>query len=221
MHADDGALKDCGFSPGNITKFKMSKARLSGSSTASTSTALIARVEEDAAIDPNRMFISYVKKDTVAEAGVVFAAAKQNFPKYKIFLDTQEHLHLGNLVANVKKSKNILIFLSPNYTSSPYCLVELCTAVQCGAKISTVLVHKPGLGQFNFEQMNALLKSGDVSALLDEGGWSLVKEQGITKDMIITAMKAVINVKAFPFHVDASERSKNAQLEDIWDGIML
>ena len=39
--------------------------------------------------------------------------------------------------------------------------------------------------------------------------------------MVISAMKEVINVKAFPFHVDASERSKNAQMEDIWDGIVL
>jgi len=186
-----------------------------------TSAYLITKVDEDAAIDPNLMFISYVKKDTVAETGVVFAAAKQKFPKHKIFLDTQEHLHLSNLMANVKKSKNILIFLSPNYTSSPYCLVELCTAVQCGVKISTGLVHRLGLGQFNFEQMNALLKSGDVSSLLDESGWSVVHEHEVTKDMVISAMKAVIKVKAFPFHVDASERSKNAQLEEIWEGIML
>jgi len=221
MHANDFVLDKCGFSAGDITDFYMGKALLSAPPISSTTTDVVAKIVEEGPMGTNLIFFSYVKKDTVAEAGVIFAAAKQNFPKYKIFLDTQEHLHLGNLVANVKKSKNILIFLSPNYTSSPYCLVELCTAVQCGAKISTVLVHKPGLGQFNFEQMNALLKSGDVSALLDEGGWSLVKEQGITKDMIISAMKAVINVKAFPFHVDASERSKNAQLEDIWDGIML
>ena len=107
---------------------------------------------------------------------MVFAAAKQKFPNHKIFLDNQEHFALSKLVANVKKSKNILVFLSPNYGSSPYSLVELCTAVQCGAKISTVLVHRPGLGLFNFEQMNALLKSGDVTSLLDENGWSVVHE---------------------------------------------
>jgi len=152
---------------------------------------------------------------------VVFAAAKQKFPNHKIFLDNQEHFALSKLVANVKKSKNILVFLSPNYGSSPYSLVELCTAVQCGAKISTVLVHRPGLGLFNFEQMNALLKSGDVTSLLDENGWSVVHEHWVTRDMVISAMKEVINVKAFPIHVDASERSKNAQMEDIWDGIVL
>jgi len=121
----------------------------------------------------------------------------------------------------VKMSKNILVFLSPNYGSSPYCLIELCTGVQCGAKISSVVVHRPGLGLFNFEQMNALLNSGEVSSLLDESGWSVVQEHGVTQGMVIIALRAVMNIKAFPFHVDASERSKAAQLEDIWDGIVL
>jgi len=31
------------------------------------------------------------------------------------------------------------------------------TAVRCGAHISTVLVHKPGLGMFDFAAVNAKL----------------------------------------------------------------
>jgi len=54
-----------------------------------------------------------------------------------------------------------------------------------------VLVRRPGLGLFNVGQLSAMLKIGDVASLLDENGWSIVHEQGATKDM-------VINVKAFP-----------------------
>jgi len=222
MQAPDDVLEKSGFTPGNMAKFELGKSRLDHlPSAAPVTLPPVVAPPPSSHDDSHLIFISYVQRDTVAETGVVFVAAKQKFPNHKIFLDNQERFVLSSLVANVKKSKNVLVFLSPNYGSSPYCLVELCTAVQSGAKISTVLVHKPGLGQFNFEQMNALLKSGDVSSLLDESGWSVVKEQGITKEMIINAMKAVVNVRAFDLHMDAPVRVRNAEFDEIWDGIVL
>jgi hypothetical protein len=75
-----------------------------------------------------------------------------------------------------------------------HCLVELVTAVQHQLNIITVIVHKPGLRLFNFEEMHELLKSGEVGSLLDETGWKVVFGAGYSKLDVVNALLAVMNV---------------------------
>ena len=145
LHTSDALLVKCGFTSEQIAIFKEGKSRL-----AKKESGTVPSLLEEPSMDPNLMFL--------------YDAAKVKFPNQNIFRDTDQHFALSALVANVKKSKNILVFLSPNYGSSPYCMVEMVTAVRCGAHISTVLVHKPGLGMFDFAAVNAKLASGNVSS---------------------------------------------------------
>jgi len=70
--------------------------------------------------------------------GVGFQAAKTRFPNYELFRDTEQHFALSALVSNVTHSKNVLVFLPPNYASSPFCVVELSMAFKSGANIMSL-----------------------------------------------------------------------------------
>ena len=209
-HASEAHLKDAGFNPGNLIQLKIMLSRAPSPSSGPSPTPKSKQFFA---------FASYCKKDTLAETALVFDAAKLKFPGKEIFRDTDQHFGLSSLQAKVRDSSNVLVFLSPGYASSPYCVVELVTAYESGARISNILVHKPGLAMFNFEAMNALLAQADVSSLLDSKGWEVVLGQGLTKERVRAALKAVMNIKAFPLHIDASARSRAAELEDIWDGL--
>jgi hypothetical protein len=165
-------------------------------------------------------FISYVKKESLSETGIILDAAKSRF-KGKFFRDTEEHFDLTDLVENVVLSKNVIVILTPGYGTSPYCLVELCSAVKAKCNVITVLLHKPGLKAFDFEHMNSLVDSGDVTSVLDDRGWRVLETQGFGMLDVLGAFRRVMNVKAFKLDMDGTTRARKANLADIFDGIQL
>jgi len=167
------------------------------------------------------LFISYVKRDTLAETGHLFNWIKAHHAGAEVFRDTDQHFGLSTLVTRVKQSRNVVVFLSVHYGSSPYCLVELCTAVAAGANIVTIIVHKPGLETFSFETMNKRLASDDVASLLDTAGWAVLGEQGFKQADVVKALRKVMDVKAFNLHMDSPQRVINAEHEEIWEGVVL
>jgi len=56
---------------------------------------------------------------------------------------------------------------------------------------------------------------------LNESGWAVVHKEGITKAMVKEAMEKVVNVKAFELHMNSPQRVRNAELEEIWDGVVM
>jgi len=49
----------------------------------------------------------------------------------------------------------------------------------------------------------------------------VVHKEGITKAMVKEAMEKVVNVKAFELHMNSPQRVRNAELEEIWDGVVM
>ena len=216
------SLQRAGFSEGDIHAFNHAKlATLVSDPAVSRSTSSMALVSTRVMTAPAfLLFISYVKRDTLAETGLLFNWVKANHPTVETFRDTDQHFELSALVTRVKQSRNVVVFLSAHYGESPYCLVELCTAVQSGAHIVSIIVHKPGMELFNFENMNAMLTSGSITNLLDASGWAVLREQGFDPLHVVLALRKVMNVKAFDLHMNSPQRVINAELEVIWEGVL-
>jgi hypothetical protein len=137
-----------------------------------------------------------------------------------LFQEEEKHFELSKLIEEVRASKYVMVFLSQHCASSPYCLVELCSAVAAGARIISVIVHRPGLELFNFDAMNKVLSQPDISSLMNAEGWAVLKQNEISQEVVRAALKKVMNVKAFDLHTNTTQRVIQAEMEDIWDGMV-
>jgi len=96
--------------------------------------------------------------------------------KAPIFLDSDELFDLNGLLDAVRASTNVVILLTPNVLSRPWCLLELVTAVRCGANIVPVVVARPGppyvFPDEAFYQIvcDGMFPDASVKQLLDSNG---------------------------------------------------
>jgi hypothetical protein len=165
-------------------------------------------------------FISYAKTDSLSETRIVHEFVAAKFPGQSLFRDTEQHFSLSELINNVSQSMNVLVFLTPNYPKRPYCLIELHHALKSGANIVTVKIRKSGLAMFDFELMNKALASDDaLQAYIDESGWKILVENGISVSDIRSDLKRVMDVKATTLDMDEPTRVQNIQMEVICEGL--
>lgn len=60
-------------------------------------------------------------------------------------------------------------------------------------------MDKSGVGLFDFEHMNMMVKLGDVRALMDFNGWLLCAHQHVYLVDVLNALQMILNLKTFPF----------------------
>ncbi|CAN0148886.1 unnamed protein product, partial [Heterosigma akashiwo] len=68
------------------------------------------------------------------------------------FLDSDDLHDLNQLLNEVGKSKNIIVILSENFLSRPWCLLELWKAVSVGINLVPVHLKQAGRASFDFQQ---------------------------------------------------------------------
>jgi len=164
-------------------------------------------------------FISYVKVDTLVEVKVIYDALVAKYPSESHFCDRESHFHLSKLMEEVGSAENVIVCLSPNYVHSPYCLVELITSLRNNVNVVAAKVQKPGLGDFDFQKVGDDLRKGEIGSYLNESGWKVLEDNGLTQEDVKDALQRVTNVKAFDLHMNSPKRVLDAELECLFEGL--
>jgi hypothetical protein len=167
------------------------------------------------------LFFSYAQRDTSAEATIFFKDAKARFPDRKIFRDMDTSFKLNELIQHVSSSKNVVVLLSENYPKRPFTLIELHHALAARANICTVIVTRQGMKPFDFEQVKLDIKSGNVAGYLDEDGWDLLREHGMTVRDVEKDLQTVMNVVGVPFSVENHGKVQDAMMGVVFDRLVL
>jgi len=161
------------------------------------------------------LFFSYSKIDTVAETTILTEKAKTRFPGSSIFRDADSKFKLSELITHIHNSKNVIVLLSGNYPKRPYTLIELHHALKSGLSVHLVKVTREGMVPFDFDQVLHDIETKAVKSYLDEKGWSLLQENGISMAQVCADLKQVMDVRAFDFSVSFSLTVQAAMIEDI------
>jgi hypothetical protein len=111
-------------------------------------------------------------------------------------------------------ARNVVILLSYNYALRPYCIVELHTALMCGANICPILVTREGMTPFSFAQVTEDIQTGANANYLDAGGWSILKQFNIGPKELAAVLKALMNVRAFEFTTSLASSTSMAMAKE-------
>jgi hypothetical protein len=161
------------------------------------------------------LFVSYAQLDTAPEATIFFRAARAKFPEHKIFRDRDTHFKLNDLVRHVSSAKNVIVLLSSNYPKRPFTLIELNHALASGAHVCPVIVRRQGVKPFDFDQVRKDIKAGKVAGYLDDHGWDLLYDNGVTLEDVEKDLQEVMNVAAPEFSVDHPDIVQDAMIESV------
>jgi hypothetical protein len=160
------------------------------------------------------VFMSYSRQDSMIETTMIQTIISQLLPQLRIFRDNDQHFKLDELVSNVQQSGNALVFLSPHYFSSPYCMVEMIQAINKNVNIVTIVVEKPGMDKFDFD-------ADHLKILTQPRAVNLLKEYGIDETLIRRSILSILNVKAFVVHADSPRRIIEAEIGEICKGLKI
>ena len=165
------------------------------------------------------VFISHSKADAGTEACAVNDYLKTK-TKLPAFLDSEEEFKLSQLLAAVKRSRLLLILLTPNYVTRPYCVVELVTAFKSNIPIVSVSLARHGLAPFDFGSLMSKLETlSGVESLLNKSGWKVVTDQGFSKQDVRDALQGAIDVKAHDYHSHGPLNVRTAELDNVWGAV--
>ena len=100
-------------------------------------------------------------------------------------------------------------------------MVELISALRSGSKIVTVVVSRPGLRLFDFEQVKEDIQSGSISSYLDASGWETLREFNITKKDVCDALVKIMDVRGWPYDCNQSAKVQNTMVDEILETMEL
>lgn len=167
------------------------------------------------------LFFSYAQKDTLAETTLLAKEAQTKFPGARIFRDADHHFKLTELVQHVSNAKNVVILLSGNYPKRPFTLIELHTALKCGAHVVAVKPTRPGLEEFDFERTREDIESGAYLDYLDDKGWAILEENGVSPQDVAEDLLQAMNTIARPYSIAYSSNVQASMAEDILSSLQL
>eukprot|EP00929_Paragymnodinium_shiwhaense_P050059 TRINITY_DN25237_c0_g1_i1.p1 TRINITY_DN25237_c0_g1~~TRINITY_DN25237_c0_g1_i1.p1 ORF type:complete len:1327 (+),score=278.77 TRINITY_DN25237_c0_g1_i1:68-4048(+) len=133
--------------------------------------------------------------------------------KTPAFLDSEDLSDLNQLRAEVEKSHNLLLLLTPGVLQRPWVLVELVTAYRSGVRVLPVEVQRPGL-QFQFpseEFYNRLLAGQE----LDDSARKLLEGYDIEMEELADALRNAFMRIALPFSPHKSATIRVAEIVDL------
>jgi len=211
-HADDGALKDCGFSPGNITLFKVGKSRLA-SLLSTTAPPLLGHSSRPGA--KWTTFLSHHKVAVSAATAVLLQTFIQDEGGSAFFDQNEDHLDLRSLMENVKQSQTLTIILSEKVLTRPWCLSEIYTEVKSGIPIVCVRIEGE---PFDFATAKECLTWLDVN--IDASGRRALEDSGVDiLDAAFELSSCIPAMRARAFDHKEGKRVREAQLGQIYDDI--
>ena len=86
-------------------------------------------------------FLSHYKTEAGAAARLMKGRLRVELGREEIFLDSDDLQHLSHLLDQVRASDTVVVLLTKNVLSRPWCLLEIYTAIQAHIPIITVQVR--------------------------------------------------------------------------------
>jgi len=131
------------------------------------------------------------------------------------FLDVDNLYDLSSLLETVVQCKALFIVLTKSYLRRPFCVAELVAAHKGGILLIPVVV-KDIDREFDFEELWSLTED-NKELLMDDLGWRILEDQGITKASVWDAIKRLREIVALP----DSSSVQSAEVEEILEKIRL
>ena len=159
--------------------------------------------------------------DTQAETSIFCQSAITRFPPDRVFHGSNSKFKLTELVDRVKRSKNVIVLLSPNYPRRTFTMVELHYALRYGANVRTVKVERAGLGTFDFDKLLNDIKTGELFSYLKAEDWATLAEHDITLEVMADNLLKVMDVVAVDFSVKHPLPIQQSMLDFIFKDIVV
>ena len=170
-------------------------------------------------------FLTHHKRDAAAIAGALRndVCAKLDLDPSYIFLDSENLRDLRGLRDAVRSTLVLVVLLTKDVFTRPWCLVEIYTAIETQIPIISVNIEGQG-NAFNFQETQAYLQSQDFTTQLEHanpGASNELLAQEIDPKSLGQKVGGFIPyIIAKTYNVSASERVRDAQLGDIVDILM-
>jgi len=175
--------------------------------------------------DEHLLFISHFKREAGTEAALIEDALErmihgdQDHPAHDMlspaFLDSMDLADLSELRDRVKASHNLLLLLTPNVFSRPWCLVEIVTALWNNIPIVPVEIARPDM-RFQYPD-DAFLEGISCGKGLTNHDIDLLRAQGISLEEVTHAIRQVSLKISLPFSPHKAAKLRQAELEHILD----
>ena len=159
-------------------------------------------------------FISHAKAEASMEARFLQTELEGLFQK-RVFLDSDDLRDLRKLQDHVRECDVFLLVQSASVLTRPYCLLELCVAIEAGKPI--VGVSLSGAYAYDFAAAQALLTHLDTQLeQLNPGASELLISHGFElRDAAWRLSSVVPKIISVDFATGASRNVLNATLADL------
>jgi hypothetical protein len=165
-------------------------------------------------------FLTHHKRDAASIVNSLRTDIASHFrldPGY-VYLDSENLLDLHDLRASVRDSLVLIVVLTKDVFTRPWCLAEIITAIE--SQVPIVSIHIEGQGNsYDFPSTQRFLQSPNFAEELDLANPGAVQEltnQGIDVPKMGNAIGGMLPyIISKSYNVSASERVREAQLLDI------
>jgi hypothetical protein len=171
------------------------------------------------------IFISHYKKEAGTEATLLEEGFERlikldnhhagNGFRRPVFLDSEDLRDTASLERHVRRTHNLVLLLTPNLLSRPWCLLEMVTAVRNNVEILPVNIQRPGESAFKYPDGEFFQKPSRGETLAKDD-LKFLRSKGVKpKDLL--SLKKVFQKIATPFSPHQSGGIREAELRQILD----
>eukprot|EP00747_Dinoflagellata_sp_TGD_P224123 gnl/TRDRNA2_/TRDRNA2_96253_c1_seq1.p1 gnl/TRDRNA2_/TRDRNA2_96253_c1~~gnl/TRDRNA2_/TRDRNA2_96253_c1_seq1.p1 ORF type:complete len:555 (+),score=97.75 gnl/TRDRNA2_/TRDRNA2_96253_c1_seq1:107-1666(+) len=175
------------------------------------------------------IFLSHYKVEAGTEAALMrselmaLISTDPDSPAHKFdvpfFLDSEDLFDINYLTEQVHNSYNVLLLLTPEVLTRPWCLVELVEARRANANILPIQILKKGTEfQFPDETFYQRLRDGSLMSAADT---AILQNVNISVEEIETTLRDVFSRIAGRFSPHESMKVRKGELMHIMDKCQL
>jgi hypothetical protein len=166
------------------------------------------------------LFLTHHKRDAASVVSMLRTDLARHMaidPSY-IFLDSEDLRDLRELRTAVKETLVLVVMLTKDVFTRPWCLAEIITAIASNVPIVSINIEGQG-NAFDFAATQKYLQSENFADELESANPGAVKEL-INQEIDVSSMGKAIGamlpyIISKGYNVSASERVREAQLLDI------
>lgn len=130
-----------------------------------------------------------------------------------IFIDSEDLVDLTLLKDHVRKSRSLLLLLTPGLLSRPWCLLEIVTALRSDVTIVPVEIQRPGMKyQYPDDRFYEEFLRGDH---VSSEGIELLEQEGVQLQEVAAAIRKVFMKIALPFSPHKTRTVRDAEINDV------
>jgi hypothetical protein len=133
--------------------------------------------------------------------------------KTPVFLDSEDLVDLTRLMNHAKGSLALIVLLTPQVLSRPWCLLEFVAAYKSDRPYVPVLLVRPGITyQFPDEDFYESLRNDEIIGV---DGRQLIEDNGFNMQEVEEAVRAVFTMIALPYSPHKSAAVRGGEVSDI------